>query len=288
MVRAAAKNHPSVAVVTNPAALRRRARGGRATAASRSTQRQRLAAEAFQHTAAYDVAVASWFGNVLRRPSDGTGFPALLGATWDKAAVLALRREPAPARRALHATASARPASRRPSSCTARRCRTTTTPTPTPPAAPRTTTPSRPSRSSSTPTPAASRSARDVAEAHRKAHACDPLSAFGGVIASTARSQGDGRAGRRDLHRGHRRARLRGRRGRGPRQKKNIRVLRCADRRARGGVESGRSTAARCCRHATGSTPRATTRPTGRCHRRGAVRRERSPTSPSPGGPAAR
>ncbi len=28
----------------------------------------------------------------------------------------------------------------------------------------------------------------DVAEAHRRAHACDPVSAFGGVIASTVRS----------------------------------------------------------------------------------------------------
>ena len=48
----------------------------------------------------------------------------------------------------------------------------------------------------------------DVAEAHRKAHACDPLSAFGGVIAvNRPVTRGDGRAGRGDLHRGHRRAR---------------------------------------------------------------------------------
>ena len=43
----------------------------------------------------------------------------------------------------------------------------------------------------------------DIAEAHRKAHACDPVSAFGGVIATnrpvTAR---DGAPARRHLHRG--------------------------------------------------------------------------------------
>ena len=39
-------------------------------------------------------------------------------------------------------------------------------------------------RSSSTPIRAASRSATDVAAAHQKAHACDPVSAYGGVIAA--------------------------------------------------------------------------------------------------------
>jgi AICAR transformylase/IMP cyclohydrolase PurH len=52
----------------------------------------------------------------------------------------------------------------------------------------------------------------DIAEAHRKAHACDP----GVGVRRRDRHQpaghaGDGRAGRRDLHRGGRRARLRGR-----------------------------------------------------------------------------
>jgi phosphoribosylaminoimidazolecarboxamide formyltransferase/IMP cyclohydrolase len=60
MVRASAKNHANVAVVTSPAsypviykALRL---GG-----SSLQQRRRLATEAFQHTAAYDRAVADWF-----------------------------------------------------------------------------------------------------------------------------------------------------------------------------------------------------------------------------------
>src|SRR5688500_9922249 len=57
MVRAAAKNHPSVAIVTSPSAY---ADVLAAVAAGGFTleQRRRLAAEAFAHTAAYDVAVA--------------------------------------------------------------------------------------------------------------------------------------------------------------------------------------------------------------------------------------
>src|SRR5919106_4072264 len=57
MVRAAAKNHPSVAVVTSP---ERYADVLAAVAAGGFTleERMRLAAEAFAHTAAYDVAVA--------------------------------------------------------------------------------------------------------------------------------------------------------------------------------------------------------------------------------------
>ncbi|MBT9257662.1 bifunctional phosphoribosylaminoimidazolecarboxamide formyltransferase/IMP cyclohydrolase [Phycicoccus sp. MAQZ13P-2] len=93
MVRAAAKNHPSVAVVTDPAAY------GVALEAVRSggftlEQRKRLAAEAFAHTASYDVAVASWMGNAYADTSDGTGFPAWTGATWEKSAVLRYGENP--------------------------------------------------------------------------------------------------------------------------------------------------------------------------------------------------
>ncbi|MDN5726698.1 MAG: bifunctional phosphoribosylaminoimidazolecarboxamide formyltransferase/IMP cyclohydrolase, partial [Propionibacteriales bacterium] len=57
MVRAAAKNHPSVAVITTPAAY------GQLTEALGAggftlAERRQLAAQAFAHTAAYDVAVA--------------------------------------------------------------------------------------------------------------------------------------------------------------------------------------------------------------------------------------
>ncbi len=82
MVRAAAKNHPSVAVVTSPA------RYGDVLAAVRAggfdlATRKRLAAEAFQHTAAYDVAVASWFASEYA-PVDDSRFPDFLGATWER------------------------------------------------------------------------------------------------------------------------------------------------------------------------------------------------------------
>ena len=64
MVRAAAKNHPSVAVVTSPA---RYAEVADAAAGQGFTLEQRrvLAAEAFAHTAAYDLAIAGWFARSL-------------------------------------------------------------------------------------------------------------------------------------------------------------------------------------------------------------------------------
>nr|WP_198950434.1 bifunctional phosphoribosylaminoimidazolecarboxamide formyltransferase/IMP cyclohydrolase [Kineosporia sp. A_224] len=93
MVRAAAKNHPSVAVVTDPSryadVLTAVGEGGFTLAA-----RRRLAAEAFVHTASYDVAVASWMGSVLAPTDDGTGFPAWTGATWERAAVLRYGENP--------------------------------------------------------------------------------------------------------------------------------------------------------------------------------------------------
>jgi phosphoribosylaminoimidazolecarboxamide formyltransferase/IMP cyclohydrolase len=93
MVRAAAKNHPSVAIVTSPATydeVLEAVRAGGFTLA----QRQRLAAEAFVHTATYDVHVASWMGNVLTDSSEGSGFPAWMGATWEKQAVLRYGENP--------------------------------------------------------------------------------------------------------------------------------------------------------------------------------------------------
>jgi phosphoribosylaminoimidazolecarboxamide formyltransferase/IMP cyclohydrolase len=143
-------------------------------------ERQRLAAAAFRHTATYDIAVASWMGNVLA-PDDDSGFPAWVGASWDRADVCATARTPTSAR---PSTAGCSPGWRTPSSCTARPCRTTTTSTPTPPG--------EAAHDHADPcvaiikhaNPAGSRSAADVATAHRKAHACDPTSAFGGVIAA--------------------------------------------------------------------------------------------------------
>ena len=93
MVRAAAKNHPSVAVVTSPTqyadVLAAVAVGGFTL-----EQRQGLAAAAFVHTANYDVAVASWLGNVVAPTDGGTGFPAWIGATWERAEVLRYGENP--------------------------------------------------------------------------------------------------------------------------------------------------------------------------------------------------
>ena len=93
MVRAAAKNHPSVAIVTSPAAydevLAAVAAGGFTLA-----ERRRLAAEAFVHTATYDVHVASWMGNVLTDTGVGSCFPQWMGATWTKESVLRYGENP--------------------------------------------------------------------------------------------------------------------------------------------------------------------------------------------------
>lgn len=74
MVRASAKNHGSVAIVTNPDAyhdiLTAVANGGFTLA-----QRQQLAVEAFAHTASYDTAVATWMAENF----DDAAHPAYAG-----------------------------------------------------------------------------------------------------------------------------------------------------------------------------------------------------------------
>jgi phosphoribosylaminoimidazolecarboxamide formyltransferase/IMP cyclohydrolase len=73
MVRAAAKNFASVAVVVNPgrygALLEELRKGGGISAGTRLE----LAREAFAHTAGYDAAIAGWFGPA--EPSGAGGFP---------------------------------------------------------------------------------------------------------------------------------------------------------------------------------------------------------------------
>ena len=93
MVRGAAKNHANVAVITSPAkypSILEALRGGGFSL----EQRQALAADAFIHTANYDVAVASYLGNVVAPSDGGTGFPAWLGATWERAEVLRYGENP--------------------------------------------------------------------------------------------------------------------------------------------------------------------------------------------------
>jgi len=181
MVRAAAKNHPSVAVVTSPGRyddVLSAVSGGGFTL----EERRRLAAEAFAHTASYDVAVASWMGSVLTDTSDGSGFPAWVGATWQKKNVLRYGENPHQAA-ALYTTfpggglAGAEQLHGKEMSYNnyvdadaARR------------AAYDFTEPAVAIIKHANPCGIAI--GADVAEAHRKAHACDPVSAFGGVIAT--------------------------------------------------------------------------------------------------------
>lgn len=91
MVRASAKNHASVAVVVDP---ERYSDVIEAVAAGGFTldERRRLAAEAFAHTASYDVAVATWMGNVVA--PDGSGFPPWLGQAWQRQDVLRYGENP--------------------------------------------------------------------------------------------------------------------------------------------------------------------------------------------------
>lgn len=69
LVRAAAKNHANVAIVVSPSGYDLVAV---AVAAGGTTlaQRQRLAAEAFSHTASYDEAVAGWFAEGMSLSDD--------------------------------------------------------------------------------------------------------------------------------------------------------------------------------------------------------------------------
>ncbi len=182
MVRAAAKNHASVAVVVSPERypdVVEAVRAGGFTLA----QRQALAAAAFVHTATYDVHVASWMGNVVAPSDEGTGFPAWIGGTWDRAAVLRYGENPhQPA--ALYRQGFGPDGLAQAEQLHGKEM----------------------SYNNYVDADAAHRAAYDfdapavaiikhtnpcgiaigddVAQAHRKAHACDPVSAFGGVIAS--------------------------------------------------------------------------------------------------------
>ena len=98
MVRAASKNHASLAVLVDPSryvwALEQIAAGGFTL-----LDRARLAAEAFRHTASYDVAVASWMGTVLapdqdQSVGDASVSPSWIGGTWTRKAGLRYGENP--------------------------------------------------------------------------------------------------------------------------------------------------------------------------------------------------
>lgn len=179
MVRGAAKNHPSVAIVVSPN------RYDEVLAAAHDggfslEERKRLAAEAFAHTASYDVAVASWFASAYA-PADDAPFPVWMGASWARKAVLRYGENPHQgaalfasgqgglagaeqlhgkemsynnyvdanaAMRAVYDFADPAVAIVKHSN------------------------------------PCGIAVGHDIAEAHARAHACDPVSAFGGVIAA--------------------------------------------------------------------------------------------------------
>jgi len=226
MVRAAAKNHASVAVVTGPSQY------GDVLAAVRTggftlEQRQRLAARAFALTARYDVAVASWFASAYApdETARDAGWPDVAGAFWSRAEVLRYGENPHQ-RAALYVPAYLPAGSPGPDD--AERAAA---------GAPRAGTRAGASTGASTGATAGAGAAADggiaaarqlhgkamsynnyvdadaarraaydfaqpcvaiikhsnpcgiaigadLAEAHRKAHACDPVSAFGGVIAT--------------------------------------------------------------------------------------------------------
>ncbi len=177
MVRAAAKNHPSVAVVTSPSSY------GDVTEALSAggftlEQRKRLAAQAFAHTAAYDVAVAEWFAGEYA--GDGS-WPAFAGSAMQRQAVLRYGENPHQ-EAALYSDGSGGLAAAEQlhgkemsynnyvDTDAARRA----------------------AYDHDEPAVAIIKHANpcgiavgaDVAEAHARAHACDPVSAFGGVIAA--------------------------------------------------------------------------------------------------------
>ncbi|HEY5033397.1 MAG TPA: bifunctional phosphoribosylaminoimidazolecarboxamide formyltransferase/IMP cyclohydrolase [Actinomycetes bacterium] len=182
MVRAAAKNHPSVAIVVSPARypeVLEAVEGGGFTLA----QRAQLAVDAFRHTASYDIAVASWMGSVLAPDPSGEVFPAWVGAAWAREAVLRYGENPHQ-RAALYAAEHAAPGLAQAEqvhgkemsynnyvdSDAARRAAYDFT----------------------EPTVAIIKHAnpcgiavgKDIAGAYRKAFECDPVSAYGGVVAT--------------------------------------------------------------------------------------------------------
>lgn len=175
MVRAAAKNHGSVAVVTDPA---RYGEVAAALAAGGFTDEERraLALDAFRHTATYDVAVATWLAQLGGQDE----LPEWLGRTWDKAADLRYGENPHQ-RAALYVSgeglASAEQLGGKAMSYNnyvdadaAWRAAWDQGDQPTCAIIKHT-------------NPCGLAVGQTIAEAHAAAHSCDPMSAFGGIIA---------------------------------------------------------------------------------------------------------
>jgi phosphoribosylaminoimidazolecarboxamide formyltransferase/IMP cyclohydrolase len=187
MVRAAAKNHACVAVITQPSqyagVIAALGEGGFTLA-----ERQRLAAQAYAHTARYDAAVASWFASAYAPDAvaSETGWPDVVAAVWQRRDVLRYGENPHQ-RAALYAPAAGAGG---PGGSVATATQLQGKPM---------------SYNNYVDAVAAWRAAwdfgqpcvaivkhsnpcglavaADLAEAHAKANACDPVSAYGGVIA---------------------------------------------------------------------------------------------------------
>ncbi|QRY63118.1 bifunctional phosphoribosylaminoimidazolecarboxamide formyltransferase/IMP cyclohydrolase [Gordonia sp. PDNC005] len=181
MVRAAAKNHPSVGVVVDPSdytKVTEAAAAGGFTLA----ERKALAAKAFRHTADYDVAVASWMSSVVA-PDPESDFPVWAGATWERADVLRYGENPHQAA-ALY-TSTNGPAGLAQAEQLHGKAMSFNNFTDGDAAW-------RAAYDHADPAVAIIKHANpcgiavgaDIAEAHRRAHACDPVSAYGGVIAA--------------------------------------------------------------------------------------------------------
>ena len=91
MVRGSAKNHANVAVVVDPSIYGAVLDAVRGEGFSHE-QRVALATEAFRHVAQYDLAVASWLEGVSD-PATGH-FPAWLAGVWERAEVLRYGENP--------------------------------------------------------------------------------------------------------------------------------------------------------------------------------------------------
>ncbi|MGH3545853.1 MAG: bifunctional phosphoribosylaminoimidazolecarboxamide formyltransferase/IMP cyclohydrolase, partial [Mycobacteriales bacterium] len=92
MIRAAAKNHGSVAVVVDPADYGSIAEAT-VTTGFDAAARHRLAGKAFAHTARYDTAVANWFGRQIA-DADEQMWPPFVGVTLERAEVLRYGENP--------------------------------------------------------------------------------------------------------------------------------------------------------------------------------------------------
>ncbi len=193
LIRAAAKNHADVAVVTDPdayAALLAEldAQGGALSAATR----RRLAATAFAHTAAYDAAIAAWFADreATMAGENAPWFPETLSVIAARRQTLRYGENPHQ-RAALYVGGPARPGV-----ATARQVQgkelSYNNLNDTDAAFELVAEFERPAVAIiKHANPCGVAEAEDLTQAYKRALACDPVSAFGGIIAVNRRLDAD-------------------------------------------------------------------------------------------------